>query len=117
MKIIKTFLFDAAHNLPGYKGKCKELHGHTYKLEVGVEGKINKKTGMVFDFAELSKIVKEEVVEVYDHKYLNDFFSNPTAEIMVEVIFKSLKKLIPGICLVRLWETPTSYAELTTESM
>lgn len=126
--IVKTFTFDSAHYLPGYEGPCKNMHGHTYKLEIGITGHVNEKTGMVLDFAELKKLVKEKIVDVMDHTLLNeceelkklDFPShNPTAENMVSWLQLQLQPLVYLCCrksnvtvtLIRLWETPTSYAE------
>lgn len=115
--VFKTFTFDAAHKLPNYEGKCKNLHGHTYKLEVSVMGDINKETGMVIDFVDLSKIVKENIIEKCDHAYLNDIFENPTAEIMAREFLKILKTCEPRVCYIRLWETPTSYVVATTQDI
>ena len=109
MKITKIFTFDSAHKLPWHKGKCKNLHGHTYKLEVTVEGPLNE-DGIVVDFGEVKKVVKKEILDKYDHKYLNDFFDNPTAEIMAKDFYDVLK-LDLKIVRLRLWETPNSYAE------
>ena len=83
--------FETAHLLPGYNGGCGRLHGHSYKLEVTVSGPIiedetNPKCGMIIDFKDLKKIVNEVAVDKYDHSYLNDYFPNPTAEIMVKQI-------------------------------
>ena len=66
---VKKFYFDAAHYTPGVEGKCQNIHGHTYRLDVEVEGEINKATGMVIDFLVLKKIVKR-IVEEYDHKII-----------------------------------------------
>lgn len=112
----KIFTFDSAHKLEDYDGDCKYLHGHTYKLEVTVRGKRDK-CGMVIDFKDLKSSVKEEVISVMDHRYLNDIFDfNPTCENMVEWIFEKLDpKLSVGeskLQKIVLWETPTSFATL-----
>ena len=71
MIIKRQFHFDAAHKLINVgPEKCKNLHGHTYVMKVEVQGPL--KNGMVIDFGELDKIVKESVVNKWDHKYLND---------------------------------------------
>lgn len=114
MIIVKQATFDSAHQLKWHKGKCKNLHGHTYKLEVGVKGKINE-NGIVIDFGDLKKIIEEKVIEKYDHKLLNDYFENPTAENIAVQILKDLKS--DGVALVRLWETPTCYVEVTHEDL
>lgn len=115
----KIFRFEACHHLPNYDGKCKNPHGHSYKLEVTVFGDMNKekghpKEGMLIDFKDLKAIVNEKVVDIYDHQDLNQFFEIPTAEIMVEQIaFDIIASLPAGVYLksCKLWETDTSYAE------
>ncbi len=104
MIVTKEFRFEAAHRLPGYKGDCSKLHGHSYRLEAAVSGKA--KDGMVIDFMELSRIVKEKVVSVLDHSYLNDVIENPTCENIVKWIWDRLKGDL-NLHLLRLWETET----------
>lgn len=111
MLITKEFLFDAAHKLTDYHGKCENLHGHTYKLHVTVEGKI-KKNGLVVDFLEIKKIVNDKVLDKLDHSYLNDFFKNPSAENIAMWIWKQLmdmKKFDVKLYEIALWENPTSF--------
>lgn len=72
IRITKKFSFETGHALFGYDGKCKNVHGHSYKLEVTVIGTPiaqvgHKKLGMVIDFGDLKKIVKQEIVDVFDH--------------------------------------------------
>ena len=72
IRITKQFSFETGHALYGYDGKCKNVHGHSYKLSVTVIGKPiadtkNVKFGMVIDFSDLKAIVKEEIVNVFDH--------------------------------------------------
>lgn len=72
IRITKQFTFETAHALYGYDGKCQNIHGHSYKLDVCVIGEpitdtSNVKCGMVIDFGDLKKIVKKEVVDVLDH--------------------------------------------------
>lgn len=109
--VCKRFVFEAAHFLPSHPGKCANLHGHSYKMEVEVTGAIDRVTGMVVDFSELKKTVEALVVDVYDHKTLNEFFEVPTAELMVAHIFERLRSVFPGLVRVRLFETENSYAE------
>lgn len=109
MIITKEFTFDAAHKLSWHKGKCKNLHGHTYKLQVRVKRKLNKK-GIVLDFADLKEICQKEIIEKLDHKYLNIIVKNPTVENMCIWIWDRLKLKIKGLYEIRLWETPTSFA-------
>lgn len=72
IRITKEFSFETGHALYGYDGKCKNVHGHSYKLSVTVIGvpitdRTNVKFGMVIDFSDLKKIVKEEIVDHFDH--------------------------------------------------
>jgi len=111
MLITKEFSFDAAHKLIDYHGKCENLHGHTYKLHVTVEGEI-KKNGLVVDFLDLKKHVSEKVLDKLDHAYLNDFFKNPSAENIAVWIWgrlKDMKKFGVKLYEVKLWENPTSF--------
>ncbi len=66
---VENLSFDAAHYTKGVEGKCMNLHGHTFKVNVEVEGEVNPETGFVIDFSILKKIVKE-VIEEYDHKVI-----------------------------------------------
>lgn len=113
LSVTKRFEFEAAHHLPDYDGVCSNVHGHSYKLYVTVGSKeLNK--GMVIDFKMLKHIVKEFIVDVYDHQNLNDFFENPTAENMVKRIAEILTGAIPlelRLLNVKLYETEDSYAE------
>jgi 6-pyruvoyltetrahydropterin/6-carboxytetrahydropterin synthase len=108
-KISKVFYFDAAHRIANHKGKCKNLHGHTYKLIVTVEGEIE--SGMVIDFEDLKKIV-DPVIKKYDHSYLNDFFENPTVENIAIKILSEIQKKTDKIVSVKLWEGRNNYAEV-----
>ncbi|MBI5414347.1 6-carboxytetrahydropterin synthase QueD [Candidatus Peregrinibacteria bacterium] len=108
--VTKEFTFDAAHYLPKYHGKCENLHGHTYKLQVSVRGD-TLQDGLAFDFVKLKEIVQKEIVDVCDHKLLNDFIENPSAENMCVYIWEKLsEKSLLGERLfeLKLWETPTS---------
>lgn len=112
-----TFEFESSHRLPNHQGLCNKLHGHSYKLEVCVEskdlqsGENNPESGMVMDFSNLKKIVKVNVIDVFDHAHLNDFYINPTAEVMAEDIYWRIRKLIPSLHSVKLWETSRNCVE------
>lgn len=107
MQVSKEFTFDAAHFLTKYHGKCENLHGHTYRLRVTVEGEIQE-DGMVVDFLEVKALVKEKILGKFDHRNLNDFFENPTAEFVAKYIWDELKPAL-NLCEVRLWETENSF--------
>jgi 6-pyruvoyltetrahydropterin/6-carboxytetrahydropterin synthase len=114
MIISKEFVFDSAHKLDWHRGKCKNLHGHTYKLQVSVKGNLSEQ-GIVIDFADLDKIVKEKVIEILDHRLLNEIIPNPTAENLSIWIWDKLKDNLKGLCEIKLWETPKSFAVYSGE--
>jgi len=140
IRITKQFNFETGHALFGYDGKCKNVHGHSYKLSVTVIGKpitdsSNVKFGMVIDFGDLKKIVKEEIVDVFDHAtvfnqntphielakelknrghhvILVDY--QPTSENMVIDFSTKIKNRLPDtikLFSLKLQETETSFAE------
>ncbi|WP_301098573.1 6-carboxytetrahydropterin synthase QueD [Otariodibacter sp.] len=138
-KIAKEFSFDMAHMLDGHDGKCKNLHGHTYKLQVEISGDLyveGPKSGMVMDYADLKASVNEHILNHMDHAFiydstneresqvatlLNDLnsktFAIPyrtTAENMAKYMFDTLKTAGLPVSLIRLWETPTSYCEYSS---
>lgn len=113
MIISKIFTFDSAHKLPGYSGKCANLHGHTWKLIVSCDGEVDAETGMIIDFNEIKKIVNEKVIDKLDHSYLNDTIENPTCEniiLWIQEQLKSEQKL--KIKKLTLYETEKSFCEL-----
>lgn len=111
MILIKEFEFDAAHNLIHYHGKCERLHGHTYKLVVKLEGEPDSE-GMVYDFVELKSVVKEKIIERFDHAYINDIITQPTAENIAVFIWNELKDILKRdnsrLYEIEVWETKTS---------
>ncbi|SDB61137.1 6-pyruvoyltetrahydropterin/6-carboxytetrahydropterin synthase [Flavobacteriaceae bacterium MAR_2010_188] len=140
IRITKQFSFETGHALYGYDGKCKNVHGHSYKLSVTVVGtpiadNTNVKYGMVIDFGDLKKIVKEEIVDVFDHAtvfnkntphvelaheletrghsvLLVDY--QPTSEMMVIDFVEKISTRLPGniqLHSLKLQETETSFAE------
>lgn len=137
--ITKIFHFEAAHALVGYDGKCRNIHGHSYELQVTVKGMPvdepgNPKTGMVIDFHDLKRIVNEEVVERLDHSFIigtnmpEDFVESakqnfdkivcvdyqPTTENMLTDFAERIKVKLPQnveLYSVRLQETRDSFAE------
>jgi len=125
--LTKEFTFDAAHHLHSYDGKCKSLHGHTYKLVITVSGFVNE-IGIVIDFYQLKRIYKEVIESKLDHRYLNEVLPpmNTTAENMVVWMWEQLSAAFSGEGLEQqgvrleelvLFETPTSRATLRREWM
>ena len=140
IRITKQFSFETGHALYGYDGKCRNVHGHSYKLSVTVSGKpitdnTNVKFGMVIYFGDLKKIVKQEIVDLFDHatvfnkntphvelaKELIDRGHHvllvdyqPTSEMMVIDFAKKIKARLPKnikLHSIKLQETDTSFAE------
>jgi 6-pyruvoyltetrahydropterin/6-carboxytetrahydropterin synthase len=109
VSVTKAFSFDAAHQLLWHTGKCRRLHGHTYRLEVTVTGPIDE-NGVVIDFDDLSAAVKGAIIERFDHQFLNDYFPNPTAELLAVEFSKLLEAEGLDVTRLRLWETSTSSA-------
>lgn len=126
VRLSREFTFDSAHHLHCYEGKCKSLHGHTYRLQVVMEGEPDER-GIVIDFADMKRITKERILDKLDHRYLNEVLPkmNTTAENMVVWIFEQLEAALKEegwsprveVALVRLWETPSSYAEIDRAAM
>ncbi|RRQ45198.1 6-pyruvoyl trahydropterin synthase family protein [Chryseobacterium sp. SC28] len=144
IRITKIFTFETAHVLYNYDGKCRNMHGHSYKLFVTVKGNPindldNHKNGMVADFGDIKRIVKEEIVDVWDHAVLVNAASphillgeslqnqghkvifcdyQPTCENMLyDIASKIQPKLPPRVHLsyLKLHETETSYGEWLAE--
>lgn len=140
IRITKQFSFETGHALYGYDGKCRNVHGHSYKLSVTVIGSPitdpnDVKLGMVIDFGDLKKIVKEDIVDVFDHatvfnqntphkelaKELSDRGHHvilvdyqPTSENMVIDFSAKIQKRLPNhirLHALKLQETESSYAE------
>ncbi|WP_124979234.1 6-pyruvoyl trahydropterin synthase family protein [Nonlabens xiamenensis] len=140
VRITKEFTFETGHALYGYDGKCRNVHGHSYKLAVTVIGMPidelgHVKHGMVIDFGDLKKIIKEEIVDPFDHatvfnkntphvelaKELQDRGHDvilvdyqPTSEMMIIDFAEKIKNRLPASIVLhslRLRETETSYAE------
>ncbi|PJN89473.1 6-carboxytetrahydropterin synthase QueD [Bacillus sp. mrc49] len=123
--VSKEFTFDAAHHLHDYEGKCKNLHGHTYKVIFGLSGYTDSR-GLMIDFGDMKEIWKNEIEIHLDHRYLNETLPpmNTTAENMVVWIYEKMAEALSlkdyqgaRVEFVRLYETPTSYAEARREWM
>ncbi len=143
IRITKEFKFEMAHALKDYDGLCRNIHGHSYELKVTIAGRPitdekSPKLGMVMDFGDLKKIVREQIVDRYDHALvlynkmpaslidelkknferiiLKDY--NPTSELMIQDFAQLIKEKLPEnlkLKYVLLRETVTSYAEWFAE--
>ena len=109
MKLGITEYIDCAHMLPGHE-KCGRLHGHTYTIDVIIEGQ--KKEGMILDFADLKKAVRE-VLAVYDHRSFNEFLDFPSVENICELIASKLQQHLPYSFTIRVWEGHGKFAEFS----
>ena len=105
MIVRRRFEFEAAHRLPHHPGKCRELHGHSYRLVVCVERPVDAQSGLAIDFGDLKRVVNESVVDRLDHRYLNDDIDNPTAERIAQWIWDTLTRVLPGLVEIELFET------------
>jgi len=109
VQIRKSFTFEAAHVLPHHPGKCARLHGHSYRLDVALDGPLQATgpaAGMVEDFEVVSRVVKASVIDALDHRSLNELMDNPTAENIVVWIWARLSGELLQLSELTLWETP-----------
>lgn len=111
LKVTKIFEFAASHFLTKYHGKCENLHGHNYKLEVTVIGELQD-DDLVFDFVELKDVVKQKVISELDHTHLNERFDNPSAEVIAIWVWDQLKDDLQ-LAEIKLWETSTCWVSYT----
>jgi 6-pyruvoyltetrahydropterin/6-carboxytetrahydropterin synthase len=107
--------FAAGHALRNYHGKCENVHGHNYRVQVGITGPELNETGLLYDFAELKKRLRE-TSEYLDHQFINDLEPfdriNPSAENIAKFICEEIQKELKdtSISYVRVWESDTSCA-------
>lgn len=143
IRITKEFNFEAAHALWNYNGLCQNIHGHSYKLYVTIIGspiddKKDPKFGMIMDFGDLKKLIKESVIDIFDHSLIvfedaaNDIIKTtaqmygrliltiyqPTCENMVADFAKRIQSILPKnlkLHSLKLYETATAYCEWYAE--
>src|SRR5215813_2544072 len=110
-RLTKDFTFEAAQTLPAAPEghKCRRMHGHSFKVEVSVEGEVEHSTGWVYDHAEISAAMKP-LIRLLDHAYLNEIagLENPTIEHMASWFWDKLASQLPGLCEIVIHETPTA---------
>ena len=130
--VTKTVKFDAAHVLTNHQGLCKNLHGHTYRVDVSVAQAEGDTSDMVIDFKELKRIATEVICDRFDHAFIYSTASEgereiaavverhgmrtvaipcrSTAENLAKLFFGELKSRLPGLAAVKVWETADSFA-------
>ena len=133
LTITKSVKFDAAHILTNHKGLCRNLHGHTYRVDVSVRQAENDSSDMVMDFKDVKRICEEVLLSKLDHAFIYDATSvaeseiagvvekngmrtlalpfRSTAENLARWMFTSLQERIPSLDAVRVYETADSFAE------
>lgn len=110
--------FSSAHNLREYEGKCENLHGHNWKVEIELSKEKLDNVGMVLDFKKMKKILSKALEEL-DHKYLNDlpYFKehNPTSENIAKYLYDVLSRDISDLKRVTVWESDFTSATFSEE--
>jgi 6-pyruvoyltetrahydropterin/6-carboxytetrahydropterin synthase len=118
ISLSKSFTFEAAHWLPTFPEghKCRRMHGHSFHVDVVVEGEIDEQAGYLQDYGEIKAAIEPVRVKL-DHYLLNkiDGLENPTAEMLARWIYDRLKPALPLLTKVRVHETCTSTAEYQGE--
>jgi len=119
MTISKQMEFDSSHYLPNYDGRCANNHGHRFRLEISIRKRVDKRSGMVMDFKILKNIIKQHVINYFDHDLINNYIENPTAENIILWIWEKLmfNGMLKGIVCIKLWETPDSCCMINTNDM
>ena len=112
--LTKSFSFDAAHWLPTFPEghKCRRLHGHTFRVELVVQGEVDRAKGYLVDYGELKRAI-QPLEEQLDHHLLNEIpgLENPTAENLSRWIYERIEPTVPLLSAVRVHETCSSGAE------
>jgi len=110
-RLTKDFRFESAQTLPNVPSthKCGRMHGHSFLVEISVEGDVNPATGWIYDHAEISRAM-DPIVEMLDHAYLNEVpgLENPTIELMAGWLWRKLAPQLPGLAEIVIHETPTA---------
>ncbi len=114
VRLTHEFRFEAAHRLPRVPPghKCARLHGHSFKVELAIEGPVNPETGWFLDFGDLFDAWRP-LNDRLDHNYLNEVegLENPTSENLAKWVWDELKTTVPGLCRVTVHETCESRCE------
>lgn len=114
VRLVHEFRFEAAHTLPRVPEghKCRRMHGHSFKVELALEGPVDPHTGWFIDFGDIHA-AWEPLHRVLDHNYLNDIegLENPTSEVLAAWIWRRLKPTLPSLTRVTLFETADARCE------
>ncbi len=112
VELSKTFRFEAAHRLPHVPAdhKCRRLHGHSFAVDVMVEGEIDERLGWLVDYADITRVVEPLVLRELDHRTLNDVegLGNPTSERLCEWLWIRLAPHLPLLAAITVHETCTA---------
>jgi len=113
VSISKKFKFEYSHILPWHPGKCSQLHGHSGKLKVELKARLDC-NDVVADFYDVGQVVKMSVIKELDHRFLNDYITNPTSEAMLFWIWHELEKAgLKGLNKLTFSETDSSSATIS----
>lgn len=116
--LTKSFTFEASHQLPHHDGKCKNLHGHSWRCSIVVEGdwliEHGPKCGMLVDYADLGRVTRS-LHDQLDHRHLNDLIDNPTSERVAEWVYDQARPHVEAsgvhLAAVAIEETCTARCE------
>lgn len=112
VELARTFRFEAAHRLPHVPAdhKCYRLHGHSFAVDVTVEGEVDEHMGWLVDFADITSVVEPLIMRELDHRTLNDVpgLENPTSERLCEWLWKRLAPELAGLSMITVQETCTA---------
>lgn len=112
VELRKTYTFEAAHRLPHVppEHKCFRMHGHSFRVEVCVEGEVDPATGWLQDYGEITAIVEPMIKKELDHRTLNDVpgLENPTSELLCLWLWERLKPRLPLLNAITVHETCTA---------
>ena len=105
MHVVRDFTFEAAHHLPDHPGKCRNVHGHSYRLRVVCAAPVDPATGLAIDFGEVKRIVHAHALDTLDHADLNTLFPTPSAERIAIWIWDRLSAAGLPLAEIHLGET------------
>jgi 6-pyruvoyltetrahydropterin/6-carboxytetrahydropterin synthase len=110
-ELIKTFRFEAAHALPSLPEghRCRRMHGHSYRVDVHIVGRVQEGVGWVMDFADLKRTV-QPVIDRLDHRDLGEVegLTSSTSEMLAKYIWDHVRPDLPALSAVTVWESDTS---------